>query len=183
MKKAFFLLACFLSACVLSQARSLPFYKSLSKPKFHPIVYSESHKAVSFYLPIACSGFLNEYIAGRGTLSIAVKNRRYKKKPVVQVSLHYNGEAQSTLGYAAYEVDGKTSLLVAQPINVPTDVFIKDLFKLSAKNKSADLYLGDLGFITLYPDGRMVSHVLDTENVDPGYSHPAIYCNCSGSKE
>lgn len=173
-KGLFFLLAAFLFH--VSFARNIvprPFPPHLVTI---PISYAVSNKPAQLYLPNACSGLVGDYVAGEGTMDVMVQGRIQNGQLLVQVKIDYKGTLLTTFGHLSYTINGNVSAAESRPMqSEPLDIFIKGGLTLSGKNKTSNLYLSELGYITVYPDGSIISHLLDPGN-DPAYSRPKIFC-------
>jgi hypothetical protein len=184
MKKGFcwFLMALyFLSTPFAAKSHPLPVVPSGSW-LLTPISFSISNKPTVVYLPSSCSGLINDAVSGEGELSISVQGKIQNSQLSVLVKVSYCGTALTTVGSVSYQINGSMSASETRDISSgPVDVFVKGFFKLAAKNKSPDLYIGDIGYITVYPDGTVTNHIFNPGN-DPDYSHPKVYCsNPTGS--
>ena len=141
-----------------------------------PISYTDAHRPVVLYLPSACSGMVNEAVAGEGKLAVSVLGKIYNGQLSVQVKVDYTGSAVTTVEGITYQVKGSTA--ASETISMgaePVDVFVRGYFKLEPKKKTSRLFLADIGYITVYPDGSVADHLLDPKN-DPEYSRPKVYC-------
>lgn len=119
---------------------------------------------------------INDAVAGEGELAVSVVGKIYNGQLSVQVKAAYKGKAVTTVEGTIYQVNGnlaasEKTIMWSEPVNV----FIKGAFKLKQKNKSSQLYISDIGYITIYPDGSVADHIFDPKN-DPDYSRPKVYC-------
>ena len=142
-----------------------------------PVAYAVSNKPTVLYLPNSCSGLIGDAVAGEGVLDVSVQGRIQNGQLSVQIKVDYKGTAITTVGNVAYSINGNMSVSETRAIlTEPVDVFVKGIFKLVGKQKSPNLQLSDFGYVTIYPDGTVVNHLLDPNN-DPAYSRPKIYCS------
>lgn len=141
-----------------------------------PIRYTNAHRPVVLYIPSACSGMVNEALAGEGELAVLVSGKIHNGQLSVQVKVDYKGSAVTTVEGIVYQVKGSTAASETTTMNAePVDVFVKGYFKLEPKNKASRLFLADIGYITIYPDGSVADHILDPK-IDPAYSRPKVHC-------
>ena len=173
---SFLMLLCFCS--LLSFAGPIPPGKAFHRPSLTtPISLTVSNKKTVLFLPNSCSGLIQDYVAGDGKVDIAVQGKIQNGQLSVQIKVDYKGTVVTTVGNITYNINGNMSASETRAIqSEPIDIFIKGLFKMVGKNKSSNLFLSDLGYITVYPDGSVIDHILDP-NSDPAYSHPKIYCS------
>jgi hypothetical protein len=146
-----------------------------------PVSYSISNKPTLLYLSNACSGMVNDAVAGEGVMAVSVLGTIRNGQLSVQIKVDYKGKASTTVENISYAV--KSSLSASDTKSMfsePVDIFVKGHFRLEAKNDTSSLFINDIGYITIYPDGSVADHILDPRN-DPGYSHPKIYCRVPAS--
>lgn len=176
MKKGLFLCLLILSfISSFARRHPLPHHFVFSKLTI-PVSYTFTNKTTVLYIPSACSGMINDAVAGEGKMAVSVLGKIQNDQLYVQVKVDYNGVAVTTVENIAYQVNGhvaasETKAMVSEPV----DIFIKGHFKLEARNKASSLFITDIGYITIYPDGSVVNHILDPKN-DPEYSYPKVYC-------
>ena len=178
MKKGFLfcLLACALSYTSFAKT-GLPCVKLPKKQFAIPINYADNNKPTVFYLPNSCSGLISDYVEGNGNLSVSVQGKIQDSQVIVRIKINFTGTAKSTLGLIQYSINGSINTSENRSIGTdPIDIFVKGNFKMMSKFKLSNLYLGDFGFITIFPDGSVGNHILDPEN-DPNYTIPNIYCS------
>lgn len=175
MQKAF--LFCLLFSPVFSFAGIHPLpYAGIFHQLAIPVDYTIANKGTVLYVPNACSGMINDAVAGEGDMAISVMGKILNGQLTVQVKVDYKGSAVTTVEGLPFRVKG--SLAVAETkamFSEQVDIFIKGFFTLEGKNQSSRLFISDVGYITVYPDGSVANHILDPRNA-PGYSHPKVYC-------
>lgn len=176
MKKVLFLCLLFLSS-ISSFAKRPPLPHSFIFDKLIiPVNYTFTNKPTVLYIPSSCSGMINDAIAGEGKMAVSVLGKIQNNQLSVKVKVDYNGVAATTVESIPYQVNGHVAASETKAMaSEPVDIFIKGHFKLEAQNKASDLFITDIGYITIYPDGSVVDHILDPKN-DPDYSHPKVYC-------
>jgi hypothetical protein len=147
-----------------------------SFPLLIPINHTTANRPVVLYIPSACSGMVNEAVAGEGEMAVSVLGKIHNSQLSVQVKVKFEGSALTTVEGIFYQVNGSMAASAATTMALePVDVFVKGHFKLEEKNKASRLFVSDIGYITVYPDGSVADHLLDPKN-DPGYSRPKVYC-------
>jgi hypothetical protein len=175
MQKTF--LFCLLFSAFSSFARIHPLPLSgISNQLAIPVDYTITNKGKVLYVPNACSGMINDAVAGEGEMTVSVMGKILNGQLSVQVKVDYKGSAVTTVEGLLFQVKG--SLAVAETkamFSEPVDIFIKGSVKLEGKNQSSCLFISDIGYITVYPDGSVANHILDPRN-PPDYSHPKVYC-------
>lgn len=182
MKKG--LLACLLYLLVLPVLKAGVIPPNLLRPAGGsvPVGYAISNKPTVLYLPNSCSGLIGDAVAGDGVLDVSVQGRIQNGRLSVQIKVDYKGTAITTVGNIGYTINGNMSVSETRAIvTEPVDIFVKGVFKLVGKQKSPNLQLSDFGYVTIYPDGTVVNHLLDPNN-DPAYTHPKIYCSNPAEK-
>lgn len=176
MKKGLFLCLLFLSSTSsFSRRHPLPYCFNFDKLTI-PVSYTFANKPTVLYIPSACSGMINDAVAGEGKMAVSVLGKIQNDQLSVQVKVDYNGMAVTSVEGITYQVNGyvaasETKTMASEPI----DIFVKGHFKLEARNKASNLFITDIGYITIYPDGSVTNHILDPKN-DPDYSRPKVYC-------
>ncbi len=169
------LLFCFPFLSLLASARPLPVGKRVWQPAI-PVSYSISNRAAMLYLPNACSGMVNDAVAGEGAIAVSVLGTIRNGQLSVQIKVDYKGKASTTVENIPYAVNSSLSASDTKSMfSEPVDVFVKGQLRLEGKDKSSTLFVNDIGYITIYPDGTVADHILDPRN-DPGYSQPKVYC-------
>ena len=146
-----------------------------------PITYSISNKPTLLYLSNACSGMVNDAVAGDGVMAVSVLGTIRNGQLSVQIKVDYKGKAITTVENIAYAVNSSLSASdIKSMFSEPVDIFVKGHFRLEAKDTASSLFVNDIGYVTIYPDGSVANHILDPRN-DPGYSRPKIYCRVPAS--
>jgi hypothetical protein len=176
MKKVFFL--CLLFLCSLfSFASTNPLLPPFTfRHLTIPVSYTSTDKTTVLYISNACSGMINDAVAGEGKLTVSVLGKIINGQLSVQVKVDFKGKAVTTVEGIFYQIDGHMATADTKAMALePVHVFIKGSFKLEAINKTAALFISDIGYITIYPDGSVTDHIFDPKT-DPDYSHPKVYC-------
>ncbi len=168
-------LLCFFLHSIVAAGRPLPAAPFL--PHYTvPVSYSVNNKPTLLYLPNACSGMVNDAVSGEGAMAVSVLGIIRNGQLSVQIKVDYKGRASTVVENISYAVNSSLSASDTKSMfSEPVDVFVKGHFRLEGKDKSSTLYISDIGYITIYPDGSVANHILDPRN-DPGYSHPKVYC-------
>ena len=176
MNKVFLL--CLLIFCFISSfavEHPLP-YRFALRQLIIPVSYTTTNQPKVLYLSSSCSGMVNDAVAGEGKMAVAVLGKIQNDQLSVQVKVDYQGKAVTTVEGITYQVNGHMAVSEIKTMAYgPVDVFIRGFFKLEAKNCASRLFISDIGYITIYPDGSVVNHILDPKN-DPDFSHPKVYC-------
>jgi hypothetical protein len=168
------------------------FFPSLSFAKTHPlpgpgvpafrlltipVFYNRVSKATVLYVPCSCTGMINEAVTAEGDLTISASGKIENGHLSVLVKVDFKGNATTAIEGITYSVSGTPASSVTKNlVSEPVDVFVKGHFKLEGRNKPSRLFISDLGYITVYPDGTVTNHILDPKN-DPDYSHPKVHCS------
>jgi hypothetical protein len=141
-----------------------------------PVSYTITGKTTVLYIPSSCSGMINDAVAGEGKMAVSVSGKIYDGQLSIQVKVDYKGMAVTTVEGITFEIDGHMAASETKAMDsAPVNIFINGYFKLAAKNKAANLFVTDIGYITVYPDGSVDNHIFDPGN-NPDYSHPRVYC-------
>lgn len=184
MKKSF--LYFLLLACIgsfTSFAKSVqPCVVLPKKQSSIPVAYDLLNSPTKFFIPDSCSGMPNDYIEGLGNLSVSVQGKIQSGQVSVRVTVDYTGMAKSLVSLINYSINGNINVSETRTITTdPVDIFVKGELKLISKHKTDNLYMGSLGYVTVYPDGSVINHILDP-TTDPNYSMPVVYCSNPAGK-